>query len=43
MSPKKSPKEVEIYNRYKKWLSSSEPIPLHVIENYKLELKNLKP
>lgn len=39
---KKTLREVEIYNRYRKYLLSPEPIPSHVIENYKKELENYK-
>lgn len=38
----KSLKEVEIYNRYKKWLFTTEAIPRYIVDNYKDELELYK-
>jgi hypothetical protein len=38
----KTLKEVEIYNRYRKWLYTSEPIPRYIVDNYKAELDRYK-
>ena len=38
----KNPREVEIYNRYKKWLYTSEPIPRYIVDNYNAELEIYK-
>jgi hypothetical protein len=41
MTPQKTPQEIEIYNRYKKWLYS-DYIPQHIVDNYKTELNAVK-
>lgn len=42
MSPIKTEKEKKLFETYKKWLTYDSKIPLHIIENYKLDLKALK-
>ena len=41
MTPQKTPQEIEIYNRYKKWLYT-DFIPQHIVTNYIMELNALK-
>jgi len=37
----KSPEEIEIFDRYKKWLHE-DVIPHHIVHNFKVEVEELK-
>lgn len=41
MTPTKTPREIEMFNRYKHWLSA-DYIPPYIIRNYNMELSLLK-
>lgn len=38
----KTEKEIEIFNNYRHWLKTDEPIPSYVVTNYNQELKAFK-